>query len=422
MSPQAKAPSPPRWAGLSDRLTSASNAALSPLSFSLKEALLSRRGIKPITLIQGRSAAEKMSRILADRLEPLGYSLHEKDGDIITAIDDDQVVEAGSIERWRRLVLSPAGALGERRRWCEFFCAFLQEHPKAAYCRFWVITSGRRQDCQSIADLLERKEHQESVINRWAHIAWNRWGIEAVFRSFESPWDALGFHAHTNLFVIPHRRLRDDERDEPLNLLRKMLKNSNVEDAGRLGHVGAKDGKEKPEIAAAYAIKYVTKLEDLMSMPTDLLLEYAKGMEKVRRFAAMGSFRDFRHASLRSGCRWKALGRRMVMVRRQRSDAEPSSMPDNGTNYVLTRGFRFNREKGIILPTARVLKYDPNPAPRTADAARLGRLRDWIKNKAPVLLADAEKSEALLGSLGARNSPEAKPDWWTQPTEGPPDG
>jgi hypothetical protein len=152
-----------------------------------------------------RQQTERMAKILERCGTPVSapdraMSLVRPDGAGGFLVED--------LDAYRNINLLPSVQKANRRKALRWLQAYLQQHPRSQYLRYYVITSGER--C-ALDQVRARHAWLTKRMNRWRRRILAPKGIEVVAWSIELTIDAdLRAHVHANVALIPPRLSQPD--------------------------------------------------------------------------------------------------------------------------------------------------------------------------------------------------------------------
>lgn len=258
-----------------------------------------------------RAKIRSQSDALADLLEKAGIEARIETGMVsLSAITG--VVTPITAFRPSRFI--PEIAARERRPMLNGLSYYLEEiYDEPAYVRFAVITAGDLIPAGGKGELRKGIQKHSRKISRWASIAFERYGMETLFRGSEFtrqtarerklldryPDNPPLYHVHGNVLYRPHRLLSEEQWAEFLAWTKSFF-GTHWKDNGRI--------QDLREI-----VKYVVKPGELLDGEKPLDPDEAKWLYeelfKARLTAPMGSFKEW----------WKELGKQRGKVVRVRA-------------------------------------------------------------------------------------------------------
>lgn len=262
---------------------------------------------------QRNDALRVQTRELADNLESAGIPAYQRNSQTSLVGDVTGCVDA--LEGFRRIRFLPVVAQQERAPMLNSLRYFLNAWGKGSYIRFAVITAGQRIPLRG--DLRGTIQHLHRRLSRWASLARQDWGVEAIFRGTEFTIDqAQSFHVHANVLYAPRQKLTSERWGDFLAWTRSFV-GAHWRDAGRLRK-------------ADEAVKYPFKPTEMGNLSPDDLAWLSNEIQRLKLMQPLGAFAEFCRDLETSGQKIAAITRNqrvnLARVGRQKRAAATQSV------------------------------------------------------------------------------------------------
>lgn len=320
---------------------------------------------------QGRRALiDRQSAEIADRLRRVGIDLYAPPAaEPITLLGElTGAAETSTATRFRHSLFVPSVAKRDRASHQRRLEAFLQDHPRARFARYMVVTAGQRIPWRA-PDLRERVQAFHRRLGEWVREVAQRFGVEVLVRVSEMTMREMpglpgtdGVHLHANVVYIP-QKLNKTQWSSFLSFSHTFF-DARVHDAGRI--------KDLSEI-----VKYITKpgvtvkdrsetpgLLGMVDLDSARLAWLHEGLAGLHLFQPVGGFRRWCAELTASRQKlYRVQGGRFVRV------DMPAAMRPNGgggsrENILVARTLPQARFAPVHEPVSLVLNFTANPSTR----------------------------------------------------------
>lgn len=204
-----------------------------------------------------RQRQEEATRIIADRLESVGYKTRRATGGSMTLVAAD-----GSgmkqLDSWRHIQVLPSVMNQDRNQLRLQLMHYAEDHP---YLRFWTQTHGRWQGLplEELGGHLKIFADRLKRLNHWL----KKFDVRFVAGMMEwtlRRWNGRVYvHLHAHLIVDSQRRLGADAWGDMMARIEQNM-GARVDDAGRLSDHKSANDKGTSQSAIDEVVKYCCKV------------------------------------------------------------------------------------------------------------------------------------------------------------------